>query len=50
MTKFLLVLFIFIFCLQTISQTKDEAFRDAKKTTKAAVESDFETVLKNTNF
>jgi hypothetical protein len=48
MTKFLSVLLIFIFCLNTISQTKDEALRDAKKTSKATLDSDFRTVLKYT--
>ena len=48
MNKVLSTLFVFIFCLSTISQTKDEALRDAKKTAKATLDSDFKTVLKYT--
>ena len=45
MNKFLSIIFIFIFCLNPISQTKDEALIDAKKTAKATLNSDFRTVL-----
>lgn len=48
MNKFLSILCIFIFCLNTISQTKDEALRDAKKTANATLNSDFKTVLNYT--
>ena len=48
MNKIITLLFVFIFCLSTISQTKDEALRDAKKTAKATLNSEFKTVLKHT--
>ena len=45
MNRFLPIFFIFFFCLSIISQTKEEAIRDAKKTAKATLASDFKTVL-----
>lgn len=48
MNKIITLLFVFIFCFNTISQTKDEVLRDAKKTAKATLNSDFKTVVKHT--
>ncbi|WP_298883068.1 hypothetical protein [uncultured Polaribacter sp.] len=48
MNKIITLLFVFIFCFNTISQTKDEALRDAKKTAKATLNSDYKTVVKHT--
>ena len=48
MNKILSIILFFIFCLNTVSQTKDEAVRDAKITAKATLNSDFKTVLKYT--
>jgi hypothetical protein len=48
MNKILFITLFFTFCLNTVSQTKNEAIRDAKITAKATLNSDFKTVLKYT--
>ena len=48
MIRVLSLSFVFIFCLSTFSQTKDEAIRDAKKTAAATLKSDIKTVLEYT--
>jgi hypothetical protein len=48
MNKFLLLLFIVFFSFNTFSQTKEDALRDAKITSKATINSDFKTVIKHT--
>ncbi|MGB0879095.1 MAG: hypothetical protein ACPGTO_00855 [Polaribacter sp.] len=45
MNRFLSIFFSFFLCLSIVSQTKEEAIRDAKKTAKATLASDFKTVL-----
>lgn len=46
--KNLTLLVLITVCLSTFSQTKESALKDAKITSKATLEMDFETVLKHT--
>jgi hypothetical protein len=48
MNKLLSIVFTFVLCFNTFSQTKEDALRDAKKTSKATLTSDFKTVIKHT--
>lgn len=48
MSKFLSIILILFFCFTSISQTKEDALRDAKITSKATLNSDFKKVIKHT--
>ena len=48
MNKLSIIIFSFFFCFSAVSQTKEEALRDAKLTSKATLNFDFKTVIKHT--